>query len=62
MDHEAMKNALHRAIEDFKLDQCNMCGNSADQNDGEFIDIVLTDKIIRIWECSFCILKDKDLD
>lgn len=60
MDHEAMKTALDRAIQDFKLDQCNMCGKPADQNDGEFVDIVLTDKVIRIWECSSCLPKVED--
>lgn len=62
MDHEEMRNAMNRAIESFKLDQCNMCGNPAVQNDGEFIDLVLSDKIIRIWECSSCISKtDSDV-
>lgn len=55
MDHEEMRNALDRAIETFKLDQCNNCGNPSDSNTGEFIDLILTHKIIRIWECSDCV-------
>jgi len=61
MDYEEMRNAMNRAIELFKLHQCNMCGNLADQNDGEFVDLVLSDKIIRIWECKPC-LDEKDDD
>lgn len=62
MDHEEMKAAMNRAIENFKLDQCNMCGNPASQNHGEFIDIVLSTKIIRIWECSVCLSKTDNLE
>lgn len=56
-----MRAAMNRAIESFKLDQCNMCGKQAIDGFGENIDIVLSDRIIRIWECSDC-LADKEKD
>lgn len=61
MDHEEMRNAMNRAIDTFKLHQCNMCGSDAVPGFGENVDLVLSDRIIRIWECSDC-LADKEKD
>lgn len=56
-----MRNAMNRAIDTFKLHQCNMCGSDAVPGFGENVDLVLSDRIIRIWECSDC-LADKEKD
>lgn len=57
-----MRKAMNRVIETFKLHQCNICGNDAIQGFGENIDIVLSDRIIKIWECADCIFLKEEKD
>lgn len=54
-DHEEMRNAIDRAVENFKINECNFCKTPFIQDGGYFSEIQLMHKFVRIWECADCV-------
>lgn len=55
VDHESMRNAMNNALESISYDFCNSCKKSINDSDGEFVDIITTTKIYKVWYCYDCL-------
>lgn len=63
VDHYEMRQAYLRAIEsttiDFKLHQCNICGNQ-NNNIGEYVFLKDNSLTYKIWNCQSCLDEEKE--
>lgn len=62
MDHQAMSEAVTRALGEIHNDFCNNCNNPFDQNQGRYTDFVTLSKMYKIWYCDDCfkVVEDED--
>jgi hypothetical protein len=54
MDHEAMRQAMNRALQEIHNNFCNNCKNPYQENQGGYTDLVTFEKIYKIWYCKDC--------
>lgn len=54
VDHDAMRDAVHRAMQDIHNDFCNNCKAPFNLNQGGYTDLFTIQKMYKIWYCDDC--------
>ena len=64
MDHQAMREALTRALDEVYNDFCINCKNPFEDNQGSYIDFITYYNLYKIWYCNDCfqLLERKNYD
>ncbi len=61
VDHDEMRKALNRALNDDLDDLCNQCRTPYDRDSGDIVEIFTASKIYKVWYCSDCLELDIEI-
>ena len=62
MDHQAMREAMNRALDEIHNNHSDNCKAPFNENEGGYTDLVTVEKLYKIWYCNDCfeVVEDED--